>query len=534
MELIGKAIEVNPSNAPSHGNKGLALESLRQWEAALGCYDRAIAIDPNYAEAHCNRGNVLRKLNRHPAALASCDRALFIKPELAEAHFNRGLVLKALRRPEEACASYERAIAIRADYFEAHCNLGNVQELLGQSQAALDSYGRALAIKADLPEAHFNRGVLLHEHGRFEEAVKSYEQAISYRPDYAHAYSNRGNALTELNQMVGAMASYERAIAADPEYAEAHFNHAIALLLVGEFERVFQKYEWRWRNPGGSAINERRTFSQPLWLGADPPTGKTILLYGEQGLGDTIQFCRYAKPLADLGCTVILEVRQPLIGLLAHLEGVSKVVAKGDPLPAYDLQCPLMSLPLSFRTSLDHVPSPGRYLRTDAARVGHWRARLGEPRRPRVGLVWSGSARQRNDHKRSIALSQLIRHLPGGIQYVCLQKDLRELDERTLEANPQVLNFGRELDFDNTAALCECLDLVISVDTSVAHLSGALGKETWILLPFNPDWRWLLNRNDSPWYRSAKLFRQPAIGDWESVLARVAVDLTGLLKPVPQ
>jgi tetratricopeptide (TPR) repeat protein len=560
VELISKAIMQYPGSPASHCNKGSALEALREWEAALASYDGAIDLQPNYAEAHYNRGNVLRKLNRCEAALTSYDRAIAIKPDIAQAHFNRGNVLwdlgqfagacssfdraialnpgyaeahfnrgralKALHRWDDAIASYEKAIASGGDRAEAHCNIGNVHKARGRSAAALENYERALAIKADLPEAHFNRGVLLHELGRFEDAIAAYDRAVSCKPDYPEARSNKGNALTELNRLTQASTSYREAIAIKPDYAEAHFNHSIALLLAGEFERGQQEYEWRWRNPGGSVINERRAFPQPLWLGEESPAGKTILLHSEQGLGDTIQFCRYAKPVADLGCKVILEVQPPLIKLLTGLEGVSRLIAKGAELPAFDLQCPLMSLPLALKTTLRSIPSPTRYLFGDDAIVARWRDLLGGLGKPAVGLVWSGNARQRNDHKRSLPLEELIRHLPRGIQYVCLQKDLRELDERTLEQNPQVLNFGQELDFENTAALCECLDLVISVDTSLAHLSAALGRETWVLLPFNPDWRWLLSRADSPWYPTAKLYRQPAIGDWGSVLTRLAAELT--------
>ncbi len=582
LELIGQAIEVHSHDAAAHCNRGSALEALGRLDAALASFEHAVSIDSDHLEAQFNRANVLHKLGRLEPALDAYDRALALQPGLVAAHFNRGRVLRQLRRwdaarenferairlrpdhaeahlsrglvlkemglADAALASYDRAIAIKSDYAEAHLNRGNVLKHLKQRTAALASYDHAIAINPGFAEGHFNRGVLLHELGRFDEAVASYERAISVRPHYAEAYSNRGNALTELNRVDDALASYERAVAIDPDYAPAHFNRAIAWLLGGDFERGWPEFEWRWKNGEGSVINERREFQKPLWLGAESPAGKVILLYGEQGLGDTIQFCRYATLLADLNARVILEVREPLLKLLANLQGVSELTAKGCELPDHDYQCPLMSLPLAFGTTPDSIPFAAGYLSADPVRVRYWRARLdgvaefraghvgraerigrGEPggragRVAFVGLVWSGNPKQRNDHKRSIPLAALMAALPTGIQYVCLQTEVREADRRHL-AGPDIVSFGDELNFENTAALCECLDLVISVDTSVAHLSAALGKATWILLPFSPDWRWLLDRTDSPWYRAARLYRQTRIGDWSEVLARVAEDL---------
>jgi len=250
--------------------------------------------------------------------------------------------------------------------------------------------------------------------------------------------------------------------------------------------------------------------------------GATILLHGEQGFGDTLQFCRYAALVAKLGATVILEVPQPLVALLAQLSGVSRVIARGDALPHFDYQCPLMSLPLAFKTDLDSIPSCAEYLRSDPAKVSIWQERLGRKTMPRIGLIWNGNPIAPHDRKRSFWLADWIHHLPCGFQYVSLQPQLRPADAITLEKNPRFFNAARMIqDFSDTAALCECMDLVISVCTSVAHLSGALGKETWILLCFAADWRWLLDRTDSPWYPSARLYRQPARGDWTCVFQRV-------------
>jgi tetratricopeptide (TPR) repeat protein len=564
VELIGKAIAIQSHHAEAHCNCGSALEALQQWDDAIRSYDRAIAIKPLYADAHFNRGNllqkmrrledalasfdqaialkdnfarayfnrgnVLRELGRLGGALESFDRAIALEPGYAEAHFNRALVLKAQQNWSASLASYDAAIRLKPRYAEAYSNRGNVLKALRHWDAALASYDRAIAIKGGFAEAHFNRGVVLHELARFDAAIQAYDQAISARSDYAEAFSNRGNALTELNRLAAAIDSYDQAIAINPDYAEAYFNRAIAALLAGEFDRGLVDYEWRWKNESGSVIHEKRTFAAPLWLGDAPLTGRSILIHGEQGLGDTIQFCRYSRLLANLGAKVVLEAKQPLVNLLATLEGASQVVAKGDALPDVDYQCPLMSLPLAFKTRLETIPAACQYLFSDIGKLSYWQTRLGERTKPRIGLVWSGNINQRNDHKRSIALAEMMRHFPDKFDYFCLQKDVRESDRQALQENPHIFYFADELDFDNTAALCDCMDLVISVDTSVAHLSAALGRKIWILLPKSPDWRWLLDRDDSPWYPSATLYRQRHLGDWSDVLQRVNADLMRLFE----
>ena len=271
----------------------------------------------------------------------------------------------------------------------------------------------------------------------------------------------------------------------------------------------------------------KRAFSQPLWLGQESLAGRTILLHSEQGMGDTIQFCRYAKLVSDLGARVILEVPKPLLGLLKQLSWVSEFVVDGSPLPAFEYHCPLLSLPLAFKTTVHSIPSPTAYLRADPGKLAYWTSKLGEKSTPRVGLVWSGRPEHTNDRNRSIGLATLLQYLPPGYQYVSLQKDVRDSDRPVLESRPDLLHFGHDLnDFADTAALCELMEVIISVDTSVAHLSGALGKPTWVLLPFSPDWRWLLDRDDSPWYPSVKLYRQPRVSDWDSVMKKVRAQLT--------
>ena len=519
-----KAIANRPNFAIAYVNRGNALKELKQLDAAIASYDRGIAIKPDFADAYANRGAALHELKQLEAAVASYDKAIALKPDYAEAYFNRGNVLKELKQSDAAIASYDLAIAIQPDFVEAYSNRGVALQELNQMDAALASYDQAIALKPDYAEAYFNRGNGLKDLKQLKAAVASYDLAIAIQPDYVEAYSNRGVALQELNQMDAALASYDQTIALKPDVAEAYWNKSLALLVIGDFEKGWELFEWRWQC-GDASMSPKRHFRQPLWLGKESISGKTILLHSEQGLGDTIQFCRYAKLVAQLGARVILEAPKPLLGLLKGLEGVAELVEASAPLPAFDVHCPLLSLPFAYKTKLDTIPTASAYLRSDPGKVYAWARRLGVKTKPRVGIVWSGSTAHKNDHNRSIPLVELVRHLPETCEYVSLQKEVREPDQATLGKCPQIKHYGAELnDFADTAALCELMDWVVCVDTSVAHLAGALGKPTWVLLPFNPDWRWLLDRSDSVWYPSMTLYRQSAVGDWTSVLAQIRAD----------
>jgi Tfp pilus assembly protein PilF len=458
--------------------------------AALALFEQALALDPTLASAYSNRGVVLRELRELEAALASYDRAIGIDPTLASAHANRADVLIALQRHAEGLVSCERAIALDAR-------------------------------RAD---AHLNRGCALRALGRPEEALAAFERVIALRPDFAAGYSNRGAVLADVCRWQEALASYDRAIALQPDFAEARFNRAVIRLQLGDFA-AWAEYEWRWRNENGKTSKERRPFKRPLWRGEGAIAGRRILLHAEQGLGDTLQFCRYVSHVTALGAQVTLEVQPPLVALLALLPGVSQVIARGSPLPAFDWHCPLLSLPLAFGTRPETIPGAHGYLRCDKEELEHWRSRLGDSRRPRIGLAWSGNPTNAGDGSRNVALAELIRYLPAGFQYFCLQTQVRAADQATLDAHPEIVNFADELSFKATAALCELMDAVISVDTSIAHLSGALGRPTRILLAASSDWRWLLDCDTSPWYAAARLYRQTQPGDWGGVLERLARDL---------
>ena len=576
VELIGKAIAVNSTCAPAYSNLSAALQELDRPEEAVASCDRAIELKPDYAEAYYNRGVSLQALSRLEKAVDSYDRAIELKPDYAEAYYNRGISLQTLNRLEKAVASYDRVIELKPDHANAFYYRGVALQELNRPEEAAASYDRAVKLKPDHPETYYNRGVSLETSNRLEEAVASYDRAIELKSDYADAYCKRGFALDKLSRLDEAVASYERAIELKPDYVEAHVNlgkvlykltraekavvsydraielkpdcvaaysnKALALLLMGKFEQGWELFEWRWK--GGAFMSPNRDFPQPLWLGNEDIAAKTVLLHAEGGLGDTLQFCRYAKLVKNKGAQVVLEVPKALLTLLAGLEGVDEVVESGKALPAFDYHCPLLSLPLAFKTKLDTVPSPQGYLRADPIKSLAWRERLGAATRPRVGLVWGGGFSANRDEtfvvplrniRRNIKLTefaQALSHL--DVDFYSLQKgEPAESEIRGREKefwpNGNFINFTGELnDFSDTAALVNNLDIVVSVDTSTAHLAAALGKPTLILNRFDTCFRWMLDRDDSPWYASVKLYRQNEIGDWSTPLRRVCRDLQRL------
>lgn len=523
------AIALRPSNPDAFNNRGIALRELGDWQASIASHDKAIALHPNYAEAYSNRGIALRELNQPADALASYDRAILLKPGYAEAHYNRGNLLKALGRFDDAIAAFDRAIQLRPGHADSHYNRGNTLNETQQWQAAIESFEQAIALCPEHVDALTNQGLALKMLNRMAAAIACYDRASALAPYDPQVANNLGTALQAANATDAALLCHDRAIALKPDFANAHWNKALALLLAGDFDRGWPLYEWRWRVE--SLSTPERSFSQPLWLGDQPLAGRTILLHAEQGIGDTLQFCRYARLVANAGARVVLEVQPPLLSLLRDLDGVFSLIAAGSPLPSFDFHCPLLSLPRAFRTLLDTIPATP-HLRGDAAKLRLWSERLGTPSSPRIGLVWSGASAHENDHNRSIPLSLLLPHLPDNCQYFSLQKEVRDSDLPALRDHPAIRHLGGQIeDFSDTAALCLLMDGIVSVDTSVAHLAATLGRPTSVLLPFHPDWRWLLGRSDSPWYPSALLLRQHAPGDWSHPLDLLRQQLTGAERP---
>jgi tetratricopeptide (TPR) repeat protein len=525
LESFDKALAARPAYAEALNNRGNVLQELGRPLEALASYDQALALQPRNPSALNSRGNTLRDLGRYEEAVASYDKALAITPDHVEALNNRGLALLGLDRPAEALASFDQALARKPDYAKALNNRGGVLQALRRGTEALACYDALLAFAPDHAAAHYNRGIVLRDLRRLPEALASFEAALAVTPDDADALNNRGLVLRDLKRPDEARASLDQALAIAPDNAEIHANRATLCLLLGDFTHGFQELEWRWQVP--EVAPWRRSFSRALWLGAESLAGRTILLHAEQGFGDAIQFVRYVPLIAAGGARVLLEVPQPLRDLFASVAGASAVVARGDPLPDFDCHCPLASVPLALNTIMTTIPATVPYLSVPQEQVAKWRPALPSTSRRRVGFAWAGNPMFKGDQTRSVGLAPFLPLLTtAGIDFVSLQKDLRDGDRELLATCPGVTHLGDAIaDFADTAAIMASLDLVISTDTSVAHLAGALGKPVWILLQHVADWRWLLDRTDSPWYPTARLFRQPEDGDWDSVVRRMRDEL---------
>ena len=545
--LGGKAVavEVGDPQAGAGGAvafaRALELSGQGRYLEALTEFDRALADlpEPTRADALSKRGGALMALGRAHEALESFERAILANPEHADANFNRGVALQGMGRFEDAAASYARAIEIDPADAQAWNNRGVVLGELRRLDEALRCLDRAVTMQPEYADAHNNRAVILGEMRDFGAALLSLDRAVALKPGYVDAMYNRGNLQVEMQDCPAAVASYEEAITLDPGYAQAHWNQGLCHLRLGDFGRGWPKFEWRWDAVPGM---RRAAYAQPLWLGGAPLAGRTILLHAEQGLGDTLQFCRFAAQVHALGARVLLEVQPPLRELLSGLEGVERVFAQGETLPDFDFQCPLMSLPLALGTSLASIPAAGAYLASDPLKRAYWRQRLGDEPALRVGVVWSGGFRphqpvtwgvneRRNMHPRHLAALDV-----PGVRLYSLQKGREALAQwAELQASgwkgPALLDYTNDLaDFSDTAALISILDLVISVDTSVAHVAGALGKPVWLLNRFDSCWRWMLERPDTPWYASMRIFRQSAPGDWEGVMHAVREQIAGVAR----
>jgi hypothetical protein len=395
---------------------------------------------------------------------------------------------------------------------------------MGQFDQALASCDEAINLSAAIAEFHACRTNILARLKRYDEALNSISKALSLRPDSAAFHYNHGNVLTEIKNYHEAIAAFSKALALEPGFAHAHLNEGLCRLLLGDTEHGWRKYEYRLKLP--EYLDLKRDFGKPLWSGDSSLNRKAILVHAEQGFGDTLMMCRYVPLLAAHGARVIFEVKPGLTRLFEGLAGVSTLIARGETVPQFDIHCPIMSLPIAFKTSLETVPANIPYLSVPKEKVDHWRS-IVENGRFNVGVAWAGNPSFKNDRERSITLQNIWPIFSAaGATFFSIQKDLREGDAEILGANPHIRHLGNQLDdFMDTAAAMNAMDLVISSDTSIVHLAGALGRPVWILLSDNPDWRWLLDRTDSPWYPTARLFRQSKTGDWSSVVSDVYAEL---------
>lgn len=490
--FFAMAADIKSDFAPLHSNRGLARHALKRFNDALASYDTAISINSDSAEVLYNRGNSLKELKRFDEALASYDQALAIKPDYAGALNNRGVVLQELNRFDEALASYDQAILIKSDYAEALAN----------------------------------RGAPLHALKRFDEALASYDEAVLINSDSAEAFYNRGNTLKEIKRFDEALASYDRAITIKSDYGEAYWNKALLLLGLGNFQDGLRLYEWRKKKENKIAD---RAFSKQLWLGSEEISGKTLLVHWEQGLGDTLQFCRYIPLLIEKGARVLFAPHTPLKKITSNLGSACRIVDLGDRSLEFDYHCPLLSLPFAFKTDLESIPNNIPYLSADQDLVATWKEKIGG-KGLKIGICWQGST-GKVDAGRSFPL-QKLKELSqiAGVRLISLHKGAGESQLDELRDGMSVETLGADFDsgpdaFLDTAAVMKCCDLVITSDTAVAHLAGALGVKTWVALKFVPDWRWMFDGETSPWYPTMRLFRQESPGDWDEVFLKVQIAL---------
>lgn len=465
-------------------DEAVRLHRAGDLAGADALYLRVLEADPGNLAARTNRAAIQLDLGDAAGAAAACRDLLRTGPHAA-AHCILGIALFNLDRPEEAVAAFDAA--------------------LQQSP--------------DMAEAHNGRANALRRLGRTDEAIIGYSQAIACNPAFADAYNNRAVAWQYLRRIPEALADYDAAVLRAPTHADAHWNRALVKLLQGDYAQGWRDYEWRWRS--GAMRRHARNFPQPQWRGEDI-AGKTILIHAEQGLGDVLQFCRYVPLIAARGPRVVLEVHKPLRRLLASIEGAATVITSDEAKPPFDVHCPMLSLPSAFGTRVETIPATVPYLAPDPALAAAWRAKLGPRENLRVGVVWAGRPDNQNDVNRSMPVEMLTPLLSAGVALHCLQKEVAAQDRAWAETRGIVFHDQDLDDFADTAALAANMDVVVSVCTSVAHLAGALGLPTWVALCFAADWRWLLDRADSPWYPTARLFRQPAPGDWMPVMNDIA------------
>jgi tetratricopeptide (TPR) repeat protein/glycosyltransferase involved in cell wall biosynthesis len=524
-QSLRRALALKPDYAEAHNNLGCVLRERGQYADAEASFARAVALNPDLTEAYNNLGGALTDRGELGAAEENLRRAVALRPDYGDAHANLGVTLKKQRRLDEAAESLRRAVVLQPLSAEVHNNLGSVLGEQGKTDEAVETLHHALALKPDYADAHSNLGVVLRDQDKLDEALVSFRRALTLKPDYSEGHYNLAVLLEDLDNQDEAMVAYERAIALKADYADAHFGAALARLLQGDLEQGFAEYEWRWRIPAFSG--SRPQFIQPDWDGS-PLAGRTLLVYAEQGLGDTLQFARYLPLLATQGGHIVLEAQRELVPVLRSLAGDVRVVARGEQLPAFDVHAPLLSLPYLLGTTLETIPGAVPYLQPDPGRVAAWEEELAglvaDRGTLRVGLVWAGNPDHKGDRRRSLPLAALapLAQLPG-VHLLGLQKGPAAVQAEAPAAGLELTNLGPQLaDFEDTAGVVQQLDLVITVDTAVAHLAGALGRPVWVLLPFAPDWRWLRGRADSPWYPSARLFRQERFGQWGDVVERVS------------
>lgn len=523
-----KSIALEPTNPETHNNLANALSIIGVLDEAINEYRQAIALKHDFAEAYSNLGNALRAQGKIDASIAALRCALKIRPRLPDAQHNLGLSLKESGQLEAAAREFRAALESRPSYPEAWNNLGSVLQEQGQSQEAIGAFRHALGLRPEFPEALVNLGNTLRSIGQVDESIGIIRQALQLKPNYACGLNSLGCSLHSAGRFDEAMSAYREAMHFKPEWEIPHCNLGFTQLLKGDFENGWREHEHRIRSP---KLDGRQLFSIPMWDGSDL-AGKRIVLHGEQGFGDVIQFSRYAPLVAARGGRVIIRCQPELVGLMKHIKGVESAMSTQCIIPAdVTLHCPLMSLPLVFGTQLGSIPAEVPYLSAGEEKRSAWRMQLASlGKQLKVGLVWAGRTTYLNDRYRSMSLAAFapLAAVPG-VSFISLQKGDASSQSQSVPAISLTDWTSQLKSFEDTAALIAELDLVIAVDTAVAHLAAAMGKQVWVLLPLIPDWRWMLDRTDSPWYPTMRLFRQSGVGDWQTPIAEIASALRAQL-----
>ena len=530
LDFLNQALDVAPDNAVLYYDRALVFQRQGENFAAIKNYDLAVFLNNTYVSAYSNRGIALEAVGKPDLALANYEIALSLDPSFASAWYNRANLYKANNLFSKAIQLYSTACALNPSFWESFTNMGLCWYALKENSAALKAYDQAALLHPTSAVIHYNRANVFRTLGDFSKALEGYDTAVQFNPRFASAFANRGLVKKDLNLLDEATQDYKRALELDPQLLEAQWNLSIVEMMRGNWDRGWEGYELRFQHADLRDSVGARDFKEPRWNGTTPLIGKRILIYCEQGLGDAIQFSRYLPLLGKLGAIVILEVQQALKDLFTGLEGVDALIVRGESLPLFDYYCPLLSLPRAFKTTPGTIPplttlnlNPTQTVRWEKIVANQISNALGVKK---IGLVWRGNPRHTNDHNRSLSLQELLEHLPREHFYFILQKEVSAEDRRLLGNYSTIFNPCSDLlDLTDTGSLCLQLDLVICVDTSVAHLSASLNIPTWILLPYCPDWRWLMHREDSPWYPSVRLLRQTQPGDWQTPLLKLKAGL---------
>jgi tetratricopeptide (TPR) repeat protein len=499
------------------------------FDKAKDIFEKIVEYDKENIDALFFLGVVYYELKSYDKSLNYFEKALSYSDRNPIVYVNMGTVYKEIGDFENAFLCYQKAIKIDPAFTEAYNHLGTLYQETRQFDIAEEYYKRALSLNPNFADAYYNIGTILKEKELFDDAQEYILKALSLNPLHREGLVNLGDIQKEKGEMSKGLGYYKQAISVSPDYPEAHFNLACVYLLLGNFEEGWAEYEWRWKTKEFEAL--RRDFGKPRWYGEEI-RGKRIFLTCEQGLGDAIQFVRYAKRVKDLGAEVILEVPKVLHRLFMCVEGIDSLVIVGSEVPNFDVYCPLLSLPYVFRTNLETIPNEVPYIKVNSETIEMWREKIEKGKdRLNVGIAWTGNPKHKRDKYRSIRLEKFaIFNELKGVRFYSLQVGVGSEQLKEVGSKFEIVDLTGEIkDFFDTAGLIMNLDLVITVDTSVAHLAGALGKQVWVFIPFVPDWRWMLNREDSPWYPTMRLFRQNERNDWDSVIKRVYEELGKLV-----